>query len=122
MSVVDFRPQPNSSLQLKHHLKYFWVKIFSLFRLKKSFIKFCCFMSMKLSSHPMKEHRLSCRESLPNAVELTTGSRALHNEELHNLYPSPNIKKTHGHTPVRSLLFVCFWTYLCLIEFRYSSL
>jgi hypothetical protein len=46
----------------------------------------------------MEEHRLSifenrvCRRIFgPERDEVTGGSRKLHNEELHNLYFSPNI-------------------------------
>jgi hypothetical protein len=42
----------------------------------------------------MEEPRLRVsenRELGPWGVEMTGGCRELHNEDLHNLYPSPNI-------------------------------
>jgi hypothetical protein len=48
----------------------------------------------------MEEHRLRVFESWvlrrkfgPKKVEVAGGSRKLHNEELHNLYYSPNISR-----------------------------
>jgi hypothetical protein len=54
----------------------------------------------------MFENRALRRISGPKADKLTGGWRRLHNEELHNLYPSPSIMrmiKSMGHVEELSI-------------------
>jgi hypothetical protein len=52
----------------------------------------------------VSENRVLRRTFGPKRDEVTRGRRKLHNEELHDLYPSPNIIKSRrikwaGHVP-----------------------
>jgi hypothetical protein len=51
-------------------------------------------VKLGLSQHGLRlfENRVLRRIFRPKREEVAGGWRRLHNEELHNLYPSPNIK------------------------------
>jgi hypothetical protein len=68
------------------------------------------------------EHRALKRIFRPNRDEVTGGWRKLHNEELHNLYPSPSIIRMIMSRRIRLVCHVARMGRRGMgIEFRWES-